>query len=260
MRKPGDSLARAALRALGLAAAMAALAMLSGCAANASGASAVGFVTELDQTDGLANGAPVTYGGDTIGSVTGLGWKLNGDTKVEFDVQSQYATNVHQDSIMVLHAERTPPALELYNANPSGPAAAPGAKIDGASSQRELAALLGARGVAAMTSSLAGMMGALGAAAPGAPPPTATLDQLQRQLAALQAQAAARGSANTAATAAQLHALNQQVQSLQQQAAALGASPQAQQLRDEVNQLAHTLTTPPPPPGSGSTAVTPRVY
>jgi len=246
--------------AVGFAALVAGVAMLSGCA-SASGASTVSFVTELDQTDGLASGSPVTYGGATIGSVTGLGWKLNGDSKVDFEVQYQYLMNVHQDSIMVLHADAASPALELYNANPNGAVAMPGSKIDGASSQRELAALLGARGVSAMTSSLAGMMGALGTGAPGAPPPTATLDQLQRELAALQSQAAANGTANTAATAAQLHTLNQQVQSLQQQVTALGASPQAQQLRDEIDKLAHTLAAPPgAPPASSSTLTTPRVY
>lgn len=220
------------------------------------------YVTELDTTHGLASGSPVTYGGTTVGSVSGLGWKLNGDSKIDFEVQDDYATRVHQDSIMVLHADTGPPALDLYSPNPNSPVAAPGAKIDGASSQGELSAMLAARGL----SSILGAAGALSSvpSAPGALPtsPAMTLDQLQRQLAAVQAQAAANGPVNTAATAAQLHSLNQQVQTLQQEMIKQGTSPQAQQLRDEIDQLAHTLTTPmtPPPPGASSTLVAPRVY
>ncbi len=240
--------------------------MLSGCSASASGASAVSFVTELDTANGLASGAPVTYGGNPIGSVSGIGWKLNGNSQVSFDVQYEYAQNVHQDSIMVLHSDAGPPALDLYNPSPQGAVARHGSKIDGVSSQRELAAILAARGASAVTSALAGVAGALGSAptAPGAPPgtpPAVTIDQLQRQLAAVQAQAAANGSANTAATAAQLHSLNQQVQTLQQELIRQGSSPQAQQLRDEIDKLAHTLTTPPAlPPSSSGTLVAPRVY
>ncbi|GEM_PF-1656994 len=244
----------------GAAALMLCLAMLSGCAASASGASTIGFTTELDSTTGLAAGSPVTYDGRTIGSVSDIGWKLNGDSKVSFEVQYPEAQNVHQDSIMVLHSDAMPPALDLYNPSPNGAVAMPGSKIDGVSSQRELAALIGARGFSAVTSSLVGVAGALGSA-PGASPPAMTLDQLQRELAAVQAQAKANAAPNTAATAAQLQALNQQVQSLQQQMVTLGSSPQAQQLRDQINQLAHTLSTLPAPPPSGSgTLVTPRVY
>lgn len=237
------------------------LATLSGCGASASGASAVSYVTELDATHGLTSGSPVTYGGATVGSVTGTGWKLNGDSKIDFEVQNDYALRVHQDSIMVLRADAAP-QLELYSPNPNSPVAAPGAKIDGASSSGELSAMLAARGF----SSLIGAAGALSSVppAPGSPPasPAMTLDQLQKQLAAVQAQAAANSSANTAATAAQLQALNQQVQTLQQEIIKQGNSPQAQQLRDEIDQLAHTLTTPmtPPPSGGASTLVTPRVY
>ncbi len=250
------------IRAAGLVVILACLPMLSGCGASASGASAVSYVTELDATRGLASGAPVIYGGTTIGSVTGIGWKLNGDSKIDFEVQYDYATRVHQDSIMVLRSDTGPPELDLYSPNPSSPVAASGAKIDGASSQGELSAMLAARGF----SSILGAAGALSSVppAPGSPPtsPPMTLGQLQKQLAAVQAQAAANGSANTTATAAQLHSLNQQVQTLQQELIKQGASPQAQQLRDEIDQLAHTLTTPmtPPPPGGSGTLVTPRIY
>ncbi|HTW90040.1 MAG TPA: MlaD family protein [Candidatus Binataceae bacterium] len=258
----GISAHAAIIRAIGLVFVLACLPLLSGCGASASGASGVGYVTELDTTHGLASGSPVTYGAKTVGSVTGLGWKLNGDSKVNFEVQNDYATRVHEDSIMVLHADTGPPALDLYSPNPSSPVAAPGAKIDGASSQGELSAMLAARGL----SSILGAAGALSSApsAPGSSPtsPAMTLDQIQRQLAAVQAQAAANGSANTAATAAQLRSLNQQVEALRQEIIKQGTSPQAQQLRDQIDQLAHTLTTPiaPPPPGASSTLVTPRVY
>lgn len=261
MRELFDIYQRRALAGtIGWAALLIGLAMLSGCA-SASAGSTVAFVTELGTTNGLAAGSPVTYGGATIGSVSDLGWKLNGDTKVSFEVQYQYAQSVHQDSIMVLHTDAGPPALDLYNPSPNGAVALPGSKIDSASSQHELAALLTARGFTAVTSSMVGVAGALGSAAGASPPPAVTIDQLQRELAAVQAQAAANGSTNTAATAAQLHALNQQVQSLQQQMVTLGASPQAQQLRNEIDQLAHTLSTPPAtPPSSSGTLVTPRVY
>ena len=259
---PDNSLLARLVKLSGLAVLLVGLATLSGCAAGASGASTIGFVTELDATNGLAVGSPVTYAGNTVGSVSDIGWKLNGDSKVSFDVQYEYAQKVHQDSIMVLRSDVGPPSLELYDPSPNGAIAMPGTKIDGVSTQRELAALLAARGFTSVASTMAGVAGALGSTpgASGAPPPAVTIDQLQRELAAIQAQAAANGSANTAATAAQLHALNQQMQSLKQQMTTLGASPQAQQLRNEIDQMARTLSTPPPPPSSGSTAVTPRVY
>jgi ABC-type transporter Mla subunit MlaD len=250
------------VRAVGLAMILVSVAILAGCGASASGASAVSYVTELDATHGLASGSPVTYGGDTIGSVTGIGWKLNGDSEINFEVQYDAALRVHQDSIMVLRTDSGSPTLDLYSPSPSSPVAAPGAKIDGASSQGELSAMLAARGF----SSILGAAAALGsvpsaAGSTGTPPAAMTLDQLQKQLAILQAQAVANGAATTAASAAQLHSLNQQVQTLQQQVVRLGNSPQAQQLRDEIDKLAHTLTTAPiPPPSSSGTLVAPRVY
>jgi ABC-type transporter Mla subunit MlaD len=251
---------------VGLAPLMIGLAMLAGCSLIAPNTAAVSYNTELDTIGGLGAGSPVIYAGKPIGSVTSIGWKFNGDSKVNFEVQDQYASDVHQDSIMVLHADTMPPALDLYNSNPSSPAAAPGSKIDGASSQRELAAIIAAHGVSALTSSLVGVTGALSSvpSAPGSPsaaPPAVTIDQLQKELAAVQAQANANGSANTAATAAQLQSLNQQIQSLQQALIKQGSSPQAQQLRDEINQLARTLATPmTPPSASAGTPVTPPVH
>jgi len=251
----------AIVKAAGWALILAGLAMLSGCAGSASGASAVSYVTELDATHGLASGSPVIYGGAPVGSVTGIGWKLNGDSQIDFEVNYDAALRVHQDSIMVLRADPVP-SLELYSPNPGSPVAAPGAKINGASSPGELSAMLAARGFSSILSAASALSSV--PSVPGSPPVAAamTLDQLQKQLAALQAQATTNGSANTAATAAQIQALNQQVQTLRQEMIKQGNSPQAQQLRNEIDQLAHTLTTPmtPPPPSGAGTLVAPRVY
>jgi septal ring factor EnvC (AmiA/AmiB activator) len=133
------------------------------------------------------------------------------------------------------------------------------------SSQRELAALLASRGLAGFAAGLSGMMGALspGAGTYGTSNGSPVLDQLQKDLAALQNQAVNSGPA-TAATAGQLKTLTQQAQQLQQQLIQQGNSPQAQKLRDQLNQLMQTLAAPPapaaPPPASSGTLSVPPVH
>ncbi|MGH7905710.1 MAG: MlaD family protein [Candidatus Binataceae bacterium] len=297
----------------GVAMALMLAATLAGC-----GSSAAHFTTELDSTGALANGSAVTHAGTPIGSVTGIGWMLNGDSKVSFDVGNGYSDVIHTDSIAVLQNSAGASSLNIHNPNPMSPIAASGSRIAGASSQRELAALMATRGLVGFASSLSGMIGALNvassgagsppspagsgsASAPSSPPvgsaaapPTGStgagspssgsavpsspsaglpaLTELQRELAALQRQAAASGSAANAANAAtarQLQTITQQLQQLEQELIKQGNSAQAQKLRDELNRMARTLSTPPaaapapapsPTPGSSGTLSTPRVY
>lgn len=246
-----------ARRLAGLAGALMLAALAAGCAP-----SGLNFTTELDATDGLASGSAVTHAGATIGSVTGLSSMLNGDSEVTFNVADRYGDSVHQDSIAVLRSDHGPPSLDVYNPDPMAPAAASGSRIQGASSQRELAMLLAGRGLAGFATSLSGMLAALSTTAPGAPPFPAglsALDQLQRALAAWQAQAAANGATTAAASAAQLQAINQQARALEQELIRQGQTAQAQKLRDEINRLMGTLSPPPNPSGS-STLVVPPVH
>jgi ABC-type transporter Mla subunit MlaD len=240
---------------LKLLAARVAAAILLATSIAACSASTTGYTTELDTTGGLTSGSSVTHGGTTIGSVTATSSKINGDYDVDFDVENQFTGDIHHDSIVVLHSEGGSPSLDVYNADPTSPQAAPGAKLTGVSSQRELAAVLASKSISSLATGLSGVSGALSAGAPGSTPPLSgqsVLDQFQRDLATLQNQASNSGPA-TAATAGQLNSITQQTRALEQELIKQGNSPQAAQLRDALNRLTRSLANPPAPPPAAPT-------
>jgi hypothetical protein len=219
----------------------------------------VHFNTELSSIDGLAPGDPVTSLGATIGSVASVNTLSDGNSGVAFDVDHSDARLVLQDSIMVLRNDNGP-SLELLNTNPISLRAPAGATIQGAANEQEANLLVASRmpGFNVGLATIAGAMGAIG----GMPPGTATAPAaiaLQQQLNAMQNWYAANGTRNAAAVAQQLRQINQSAAALERQLINQGRSAQAQQLRDQIDQLARTLAGAPPPSSPPNTLVTPRV-
>jgi ABC-type transporter Mla subunit MlaD len=226
-------------------------ALLSACAP-------VRFNTELSNADSLTPGDPVTNLGATIGSVASVSPLPDGNSGVAFDIDHSDARLVQQDSIMVLR-HNNGPSLELLNTNPISLRAPAGATIEGAANDQE-ADLLVATRMPGFNAGLATIAGAVGAVA-GTPPGAATApaaNALQKQLNAVQNWYAANGTRNLAATAQQLQKINQSAAALERELINQGRSAQAQQLRDQIDQLTRTLAgyAAPPPP---NTLVTPPV-
>jgi ABC-type transporter Mla subunit MlaD len=217
------------------------------CAA-AAGCAPVRYSSELTAPDGLGPGDPVINLGATIGSVAAVSPLPDGNSAVAFDVDHSDARLVMQDSIMVLHNDAGGPNLELLNPNPFSVRAPAGATIVGASNDNEANLLLASRGLAGLGTSLPAIASALGAMPPGTAtgPAAATA---QQQLGAIQNWYAAYGARNAAAAAQQLQQINQSAAALERELVNQGHSAQAQQLRQQIEQLGHTLTTAPPPAG-----------
>jgi MlaD protein len=222
--------------------------LLSGCAP-------VQYNTELTSADGLAPNDPVTTIGTTIGSVTSVNPLPDGNTAVAFNVDHSDARLVLQDSILVLRNDQ-PPSLELLNTNPISLRAPAGATLVGASNEQEANLLVAAQmpGFSAGLSALSSAMGSAAVVPPGATTaPAATA--LQQQLNAMQNWYAVNGARNTAAAAQQLQGINQSAAALERELINQGRSAEAQRLRDQIEQLARTLSGNPP-----NTLVTPPVH
>ena len=211
----------------------------SGCAsANAR------FYTELTQPGSLGIGAPVVNLGTPIGSVAKV-WPLaDGNTGVAFDVDPADADAIRRDSIMVLSDNPGGASLEVMTTNPLSPSAAQGTQIDGASNQNDANTLVAAKNLAASAPAMAMMMSApgIGAAAINTSPAWLLL---QQQIAMLQSQYLIAGVQSAGVAAQQLQQVNRNAAALEQQLIAAGHSAQAEQLRRQVDALAHTLTPPP---------------
>ena len=220
----------------------------------------VRFNTELSNADSLVAGDPVTNLGATIGSVASVSPLPDGNSGIAFDVDHSDARLVLQDSIVVLHNDNSP-SLELLNTNPISLRAPAGATIEGAANEQEANLLVASRmpGFNAGLATIAGGIGAVTGMPPGAATAPAA-SALQQQLNAIQNWYAVNGARNAAAAAQQLQQINQSAAALERQLINQGHSAQAQQLRDEVEQLARTLAGAPPPPPPSSTLVTPPVH
>jgi hypothetical protein len=226
-------------------------ALLSACAP-------VRFNTELSSANSLSPGDPVTNLGATIGSVANVNPLPDGNSGVAFDIDHSDARLVLQDSIIILRNDNGP-SLEVLNANPISLRAPAGATIEGAANEQEANLLVASRmpGFNAGFAAIAGAMGTAAGMQPGAATAPAA-NALQQQLNAMQNWYAANGARNTAAVAQQLQQINQSAAALERQLINQGRSVQAQQLRDQIDQLARTLAgTPPPSPPN--TLVTPPV-
>jgi hypothetical protein len=219
----------------------------------------VRFNTELSSSGSLAPGDPVTNLGATIGSVESVGRLSDGNSAVAFDVDHSDARLVLQDSIVVLRNDNGS-SLELLNTNPISVAAPAGATIEGAANQQEASLLVASRmpGFSAGLVSIAGAMGAVSGMPPGAATAPAA-NVLQQQLLAMQNWYAVNGARSAAAAAQQMQQINQSAAALERQLINQGHSAQAQQLRDQIEQLARTLAGAPPPSSPPNTLVMPPV-
>jgi hypothetical protein len=152
-------------------------------------------------------------------------------------------------------------SLELVNTNPISLRAPAGATIEGAANEQEASLLVASRmpGFNAGLATIAGAMGTVAGMQPGSATAPAA-NALQQQLNAMQNWYAANGARNTAALAQQLQQINQSAAALERQLINQGRSVQAQQLRDQIDQLARTLAGAPPPPSPPNTLVTPPVH
>lgn len=236
----GRRLPRAAIRA----------ALAVACAVAAAGcySQTVHFYTRFNQPGALAAGAPVVSLGMPIGTVASVSPTSSGAGDVTLDVNRNDAYNVHQDSIMVLSDNPSGPTVDVMSPNPSSAPADPGATIDGASNQQDANALLAAKNLAAMAPAMAMILSASGssaAAGAGALNVAPAIALLQAQIATIQAQYLAAGASGAAALAQQLAAVNRSAATLEQQLVAAGHSAQANQLRQQIGDLARTLSTPP---------------
>jgi ABC-type transporter Mla subunit MlaD len=216
----------------------------------------VRFNTELSSADSLTAGDPVTSLGATIGSVASVSPLADGNSGVAVDVDHSDARLVLQDSIMVLRHDNGA-SLELVNTNPISLRAPAGATIEGAANEQEENLLVASRmpGFNAGLSTMASAMGAVAGMPPGAATAPAA-NALQQQLNAVQNWYAVNGARNAAAATQQMQQINQSAAALERQLINQGHSAQAQQLRDQIEQLARTLAGAPPP---SNTLVTPPV-
>jgi hypothetical protein len=218
------------------------------------------FYTELTQPGSLAIGAPVVNLGTPIGSVAKV-WPLaDGNTGVAFDVDPADADAIRRDSIMVLSDNPSGASLDVMTTNPLSPSASPGTQIDGASNQNDANTLVAAKNLAASAPAMAMMMSAPGTGAAAINTSPAWL-ALQQQIVMLQSQYLIAGVQGAGVAAQQLQQVNQNAAALERQLIAAGHSAQADELRRQVDALAHTLTTPPaglmPPTGSYPPSGTP---
>jgi len=221
------------------------------CLAFAACSTAVRFNTELSSPDGLASGNPVTNQGATIGSVRSVSPLPDGNSAVAFEVARSFADQIKQDSIMVLR-DSGAPRLDVLNPKPESPPAAPGATLEGASSQGEADLLMAGSGLASFTTGVAAILGAIGYNIPSlGSTPSLNLPPAYgawaQQLSALQNWYAAYSASNAANAADRLQQLNGSVASLERQLIRQGKSAQAERLRQELQRFASGLKHLPPP-------------
>ncbi len=216
--------------------------------------SPVRFNTELSSTGNLAPGDPVTSLGARIGSVASISSLPDGNSRVDFDVAHPDARLVLQDSIMVLRPGKSS-SLELLNTNPISLRAPAGATIEGAANEQEANLLVASRmpGFSAGLAAIASAAGTMAAVPPGAATGPAA-NALQQQLNAVQNWYVINGTRNAAALAQQLRQINQSAAALERQLINQGRTAQAQQLRDQIDQLLRTLSGAPPRSASSSLA------
>jgi hypothetical protein len=224
------------------------------------------FYAELPQPGSLAAGSPVYNLGTSIGSVASVNRLADGNAGVAFDIDRKDANAIRRSSIMVVRDDPGGASLDVMTTDPLSPPASPGTQIDGASNQNAANSIVAAKNLAATAPAMAMMMTAPATNAATANTSSAWL-ALQQQILALQTQMLIAGTAGTAAAAQQLAQINQNATALEQQMIAAGNSPEAEQLRRQIDALSHTLTMPLPgtipptgaapsgaPPPAGSTS------
>lgn len=214
------------------------------------------FSTVLDVPDGLGPGDPVTHGGTTIGTVTGVTPLATGDSQAAITINSGYSESVRVDSILILSATGVGPSLELENRDLSSAYAPEGAVIYGASNPSQAALFqssLGPTTIAKRYANLFAKMQATApspAASPAAGTPTNVLSQ---QLQQLTQQTLAAVAATAPPSAAQMDDFRHDAAAVERQLRAHGKNAEADQLQASVDQM-NAAAPPGVPAGSGSPA------
>jgi ABC-type transporter Mla subunit MlaD len=240
-------------RSFGCAIAIVLALALSACAGPAH------FSTVLDAPDGLGPGDPVTHGGTTIGTVTGVTPLATGDSQAAITINSGYSESVRVDSILILSGTGVGPSLELENRDLSSAYAPEGAVIYGASNQSQaqlFESSLGPTTIAKRYANLFAKMQATSpspAASPGAGTPPNVLSQQLQQLTQQTLAAAAAVAATSPPSAAQMDDFRHDAAAVDRQLRAHGKNAEADQLQASVAQM-NAAAPPGTPAGSGSPA------
>lgn len=217
---------------------------LAGCAQPAS------YATQLDTQGGLGPGDPVTHASATIGHVTAVSPLDRGDVQAEFEVDGPHTAEIHQDSIMILNDLGAAPSLDVMNVDAMSPAAAPGTRLDGASSMNEAQLYIIARGPGSYAQALQHVVGGN-----TPPPPSPAVLQMQQMMAQISQQTLAAAAATSPATRYQMNQAAREAAGVERQLLRNGKSEQAERLRATVGGTmpglsapANPLALPPSPP------------
>jgi hypothetical protein len=214
------------------------------------------FSTVLDAPDGLGPGDPVTHGGTTIGTVTGVTPLATGDSQAAITINSGYSESVRVDSILILSGTGVGPSLELENRDLSSAYAPEGAVIYGASNQSQAALFDSSLGPTTIAKRYANLFAKMQATAPssaaspaaGTPP-----NVLSQQLQQLTQQTLAAVAATAPPSAAQMDDFRHDAAAVERQLRAHGKNAEADQLQASVEQM-NAAAPPGVPAGSGSPA------
>ena len=243
-----------ATRALAIAVALVLALALSACAG-----AAHYYSTMLDAPDGLGPGDPVTHGGITIGSVTGVAPLATGDSQAQITINPGYAKHVRVDSIMILSGTGIGPSLELENRDPSSLYAPDGAALYGASNPSQAQLLVSSLGPPTIVKRYADFFGKMSAPAPS-PAPGAPPNVLAQQLQQLTQQTLAAAGAVAGAsppTAVQMDDFRRDAAAVERQLRAHGKTAEADQLQASVEQM-NAAAAPSAPPGSATPGAPPN--
>jgi MlaD protein len=215
-------------------------ALFAGCAA----AAPLHFTTQLDKTGGIGPGDPVTHGGATIGTVTGVAPISGGDSEIGFEVDHSHATEIREDTIMVLVSDGAP-SLDAFNAEALSPAAPSGFPLDGASSQTEVQLFLAARGGPGNYGQmLADFLKPMSAPAPPAAPSPAEA-QMQSLMNQLAQRTMAAAAASSPASYAQLDQMRRESEGVVRQLRRNGKTAEADRLQQQVDATLSGVGAPP---------------
>ena len=246
-------------RSLGCAITIVLALALSACAGPAH------FSTVLDAPDGLGPGDPVTHGGTTIGTVTGVAPLAGGDSQAAITINPGYSESVRVDSILLLSGTGTGPSLELENRDLSSAYAPEGAVLYGASNPSQAQLFVSSLGPTTIAKRYANLFAKMQASAPSAAaspaagaagtPPNVLSQQLQ-QLTQQTLAAAAAVAATSPPSAAQMDDFRHDAAAVERQLRAHGKNAEADQLKASVDQM--NAAAPAGTPAGSTPAVPPN--
>ena len=215
---------------------------LGGCAA----AGPSRFSTQLDTTGGIGPGDPVIHANATIGRVTGVAPLTHGDSEIGFEVDHSHASEIREDSIMLLTTQGGVPALEAFSTDVSSPAAPSGFPLEGASSENELQLFLASRGGGSVGQQLADLLKPLNTTPPGgSAPPSPAEAQMLSMFTQLSQRTIAAAAAGSPMTQAQLEQMRREAQGVERQLRRNGKTAEADRLQQQIDATLSGVGTPP---------------